>query len=353
MSITLKERVTSRAFTNEGGTLEYISYGSGSESDVLAAIAASVNAASWVTAISYVIGNYVKSGGLIYVCKLGHTSGATNEPGVGASWATYWTLVGTIIPITFLTFKISSYEVEPIGDPTVSLFWIVTITYDTDGDNSPPETGETVTSFDIQINTKKILQAYGYQDGASASATTCRLYRSAGNKDIDAPHNNFAIGQDDMGNVTGADVDTGSFIINETHYVDNTYVTGTYIRNLASMLTDTPINSDTITIGGVAWNPGEVRFIGASGSKRGTSDAADWEINYRYSIRTNYIPVIGDISVGITVNGWSWVDVNYRFEPWIVGGIEKGIRKVPVGAYVYRLWLPASFSVVLYPWITP
>lgn len=33
----------------------------------------------------------VHSGGFLYTCKQAHTSGASTEPGVGASWTTYWT----------------------------------------------------------------------------------------------------------------------------------------------------------------------------------------------------------------------------------------------------------------------
>ena len=48
---------------------------------------------AWVTATSYSVGNYVKNDYNDYVCKLAHTSSASDEPGAGASWTTYWTLV--------------------------------------------------------------------------------------------------------------------------------------------------------------------------------------------------------------------------------------------------------------------
>ncbi|MBK8051092.1 MAG: hypothetical protein IPK16_30735 [Anaerolineales bacterium] len=35
----------------------------------------------------------VTNGGSYYRCILAHTSGASSEPGVGASWATYWDLL--------------------------------------------------------------------------------------------------------------------------------------------------------------------------------------------------------------------------------------------------------------------
>lgn len=52
---------------------------------------------SWTTATNYAVndgvlsdlGSYKSS----YICKLAHTSGASSEPGVGASWSTYWDLL--------------------------------------------------------------------------------------------------------------------------------------------------------------------------------------------------------------------------------------------------------------------
>lgn len=57
---------------------------------------------AWITATAYDDdtngdGDVVTSGGSYYKCILSHTSGATNEPGVGASWATYWTLL--VLPV--------------------------------------------------------------------------------------------------------------------------------------------------------------------------------------------------------------------------------------------------------------
>jgi hypothetical protein len=49
-------------------------------------------------------GHVVTQGGQYYRCKLAHTSAAGNQPGVGASWTTYWDLltlpgVGTICSV--------------------------------------------------------------------------------------------------------------------------------------------------------------------------------------------------------------------------------------------------------------
>lgn len=68
-------------------------------SSVVAApsISGSYDAPLWFTSEAYVADDVVKNGGSVYRCILSHTSGASSEPGVGASWTTYWALktVGT------------------------------------------------------------------------------------------------------------------------------------------------------------------------------------------------------------------------------------------------------------------
>ncbi len=47
----------------------------------------------WATATAYAELAGVENGGSSYICTSAHTSDATSEPGVGASWQTYWDLV--------------------------------------------------------------------------------------------------------------------------------------------------------------------------------------------------------------------------------------------------------------------
>lgn len=49
--------------------------------------------ASWLTATPYTAGTVVANDGDNYVCILAHTSGASTEPGTGASWQTNWYLL--------------------------------------------------------------------------------------------------------------------------------------------------------------------------------------------------------------------------------------------------------------------
>lgn len=45
---------------------------------------------AWVTATVYSAGDKRKNDDVAYVCILGHTSSATDEPGTGATWEAYW-----------------------------------------------------------------------------------------------------------------------------------------------------------------------------------------------------------------------------------------------------------------------
>lgn len=47
---------------------------------------------AWLTSTAYALNAVVTNNGSSYYCILAHTSGATSEPGVGASWTTYWQL---------------------------------------------------------------------------------------------------------------------------------------------------------------------------------------------------------------------------------------------------------------------
>ena len=50
---------------------------------------------AWLTATAYVVADAVSNNGSSYRCKLGHTSGASSEPGSGGSWSTYWDLLAS------------------------------------------------------------------------------------------------------------------------------------------------------------------------------------------------------------------------------------------------------------------
>jgi len=50
----------------------------------------------WATATAYALNKGIIHGITTYECILAHTSSASDEPGVGANWTTYWLLVGSV-----------------------------------------------------------------------------------------------------------------------------------------------------------------------------------------------------------------------------------------------------------------
>jgi len=48
---------------------------------------------SWVTSTAYAESDAVENDGTSYICTSAHTSGATTEPGVGASWTSVWDIL--------------------------------------------------------------------------------------------------------------------------------------------------------------------------------------------------------------------------------------------------------------------
>ncbi len=51
-----------------------------------------MGAKGWASGIAYVASCSVRRNGVTYLSKSAHTSGAASEPGVGASWSTYWSV---------------------------------------------------------------------------------------------------------------------------------------------------------------------------------------------------------------------------------------------------------------------
>lgn len=48
---------------------------------------------AWLTATAFSVNDGTSNGGSSYICTVAHTSGASTEPGVGASWATVWDVI--------------------------------------------------------------------------------------------------------------------------------------------------------------------------------------------------------------------------------------------------------------------
>ncbi len=83
---------------------------------------------------------------------------------------------------------------------------------------------------------------------------------------------------------------------------------------------------------------GEVLFLGASGSKRGSDD---WEITFRFAASPNKTGLtVGDI-VNINKKGWEYMWVRYADAE---DAVAKAIVKKPVAVYVEKVYEDGDFS---------
>ncbi len=103
--------------------------------------------------------------------------------------------------------------------------------------------------------------------------------------------------------VNGVDITSPIYNFGETHYFSAVQITGSYKAMLFNLTGK--VNAD----GFRGFMPGEVLFLGASGSQSGDDE---WEITYRFAASQNrYNFNIGDILVPIK-RGWDYMWVQYR-----------------------------------------
>ena len=100
---------------------------------------------AWATSTAYAVNDTVESNGSGYVCTSAHTSGATTEPGVGASWTDNWDLFVEGLPEPNLTTA-----------TTTNLTGVITGNGSVIGSKANP-TGDIVGTTDTQTLTNKTI----------------------------------------------------------------------------------------------------------------------------------------------------------------------------------------------------
>jgi hypothetical protein len=154
-----------------------------------------------------------------------------------------------------------------------------------------------------------------------------------------APDFQGAIGVSADG-VEGIDITIPVYHFAETHSKPNAQITGAY-KGVLFNLTG-KVNSD----GFRGFAPGEVLFLGASGSKRGSGwggAEADWEITYRFAASPNVTGLsIGPIN-GINKKGWEYLWVRYSDQE---DTAAKALVKRPIAAYVERVYHEGNFGAL-------
>lgn len=205
-------------------------------------------------------------------------------------------------PLDYYGLPRKSVELsERINETT----WKVSVRYEKADSEPPPETPEPVTSFDSTGGTQHITQSL---------ATVGRHGPSASDQ------LGGAIGYDGE-NVNGVDIAVPVWNWSETHYLQ-------VINSAAYYGLTGKVNADVFR----GFQPGEVLFLGASGSKRGDGL---WEITFKFAASPNKTALtVGEIT-DIAKKGWEYLWVQYGDD---VDDTAKLRIKKPIAVYVEKVY---------------
>lgn len=193
--------------------------------------------------------------------------------------------------------------------------WIVTITYAYSSARFVLPVGGTSLSLSTVGGTRRLTQSL--QTLATYAPPT-----------LTAPDYKGAIGVSDSG-VEGVDVPDRTFAFKVTKIYDADDVDATFIGTLYAC--SGKVNSSAVTIEGLAFAAGELRFDGAEATQR---SEAEYEIVYSFVASPAATgQTVGDI-VDIDKEGWDYL--------WILYGEEtddaaNAVVRRPIAAYVERV----------------
>ncbi len=220
-------------------------------------------------------------------------------------------VVEATIPAIYAGLVFQNYHISHQG----SGLWEVSVRY---GKLDPKEPGESSFSFDTGGGTTHITQGL----------TTVNSYAPAGE---DPPDFKGAIGVNND-SVEGTDITIPVYNFKETHYIPVALVTAAYkaaLFYLTGKVNAAPFKG---------FAPGEVLFMGASGSQRGQED---WEITFSFAASPNATGLtMGDIT-GIDKKGWEYLWVRYQ-------DAEDAdvLVKQPAAVYVEQVYPYGDFSLL-------
>lgn len=177
-------------------------------------------------------------------------------------------------------------------------------------------------SFDISGGTKHI--THSKETVFSASSDPKKK----------APDYSRAINVDQDGKIGGVDIVNSTFSFTEKHFFKNSKVNNSFKRTIASLVGK--VNSNSFR----HWEPGELIFMGATGSRRGKTSKDKWEVTFRFAVSMNVTNL--QVSDNITIpkkNGWDYLWVKYK------DNVEKNtlIKEID-SAFVERVYDYVSFN---------
>jgi hypothetical protein len=220
-------------------------------------------------------------------------------------------VVEATIPAIYAGLVFQNYHISHQG----SGLWEVSVRY---GKLDPKEPGESSFSFDTGGGTTHITQ----------SLQTIGSHAPPGE---DPPDFKGAIGVNND-SVEGTDITIPVYNFKETHYIPIALVTPAYkaaLFYLTGKVNAAPFKG---------FAPGEVLFMGASGSQRGQED---WEITFSFAASPNATGLtVGDIT-GIDKKGWEYLWVRYQ-------DAEDAdvLVKQPAAVYVEQVYPYGDFSLL-------
>lgn len=190
------------------------------------------------------------------------------------------------------------------------------------GGSTPPETGQSVISFDTTGGTQRITQSRETISSHAVSGFPPDFKRA------------IAVTSD---SVEGIDIVVPVFKFSETHYIDSAEVDEAFKINLFHLTGK--VNNAAFR----GFEAGEVLFLGATGSRRGGPEGDDFEISFGFAASPNATGLtVGDMT-GIDKKGWEYLWVRYGDAVDEDAGVA---IKIPLYAYVERVYDDDDFSTI-------
>ncbi|MFB3893597.1 MAG: hypothetical protein ACE15C_16410 [Phycisphaerae bacterium] len=230
---------------------------------------------------------------------------------------TAYNLVADSTALSYVGLVRQSIEMEPDCIDTARTWgrWNVTIKYGQR--QSPSETGDPSFSFDTGGGTQHITQ----------SISTTQKYAPAGKT---APDFGGAIGVT-HDNVEGVDITIPVYTWSETHYIDDTSVNKSAYYSLTGKVNNASFKGCAA---------GEVLFLGASGSKRGSDK---WEITFKFAASPNRSGITVGSITGIAKKGWEYMWVRYADAE---DAAAKAVVKKPVAVYIEKVYDEGNMALL-------
>lgn len=218
-----------------------------------------------------------------------------------------------VAPATFDNLPRQNYGVEPIADS----LWLGFARY---GRQNSQQGGEAVYQFDTGGGSQHITQSLRTVKRYGRPGTTAGNFQGAIGVTADS--------------VEGVDITVPVYNFSEVHYKNRAFVDESYKLTLFALTG--AVNNKVFR----NFSPGELLFLGASGTKRGTDD---WELVFRFAASPNMADlVIGDMT-GISKKGWEYMWVQYADQE---DADAKTLIKQPISVHIEQVYPYKNFDLL-------